>query len=151
MDPYIILAKTEQGVWIETKEIGTSQWSLQQSSKIKQEQLILAQGEDSKGEQMIYLTEGSFQVILYKMIRFLSGKLKKHTKLAKIVKISEIFNRLVFPINFNRFCHPMTILLLTVFEKVSINVVDPQISINPEVSSWKTPKCPSNRLSTSKI
>ena len=43
------------------------------------------------------------------MIRFLSGKLKKHTKLAKIVKISEIFNRLVFPLNFNRFCHPMTL------------------------------------------
>ena len=43
------------------------------------------------------------------MIRFLSGKLKKHTKLAKTVKISEIFNRLVFPLNFNRFCHPMTI------------------------------------------
>ena len=103
MDPYIILAKTEQGVWIETKEIGTSQWS-------KQEQLILAQGEDSKKEQLIYLMrKGSFQVILYKMIRFLSGKLKKHTKLAKIVKISEIFNRLVFPLNFNWFCHPMTL------------------------------------------
>ena len=101
MDPYIILAKTEQGAWIETKEIGTSQWS-------KQEQLILAQGEDSKKGQLIYLMrKGSFQVILYKMIRFLSGKLKKHTKLAKIVKISEIFNRLVFPLNFNRFCHPM--------------------------------------------
>ena len=42
------------------------------------------------------------------MIRFPSRKLKKHTKLAKIVKISEIFNRLVFPLNFNRFCHPMT-------------------------------------------
>ena len=41
MDPYIILAKTEQGARIEIKEIGTSQWS-------KQEQLILAQGEDSK-------------------------------------------------------------------------------------------------------
>ena len=109
MDPYIILAKTEQGAWIETKEIGTSQWSLQQSSKIKQEQLILAQGEDSKKGQLIYLMwKGSFQVILYKMIRFLSGKLKEHTKLAKIVKISEIFNRLVFPLNFNRFCHPMT-------------------------------------------
>ena len=102
MDPYIILAKTEQGAWIETKEIGTSQWS-------KQEQLILAQGEDSKEGQLIYLTQkGSFQVILYKMIRFLSGKLKKHTKLAKIVKISEIFNWLVFPLNFNWFCHPMT-------------------------------------------
>ena len=75
----------------------------------KQEQLILAQGEDSKKGQLIYLMrKGSFQVILYKMIRFLSGKLKKHTKLAKIVKISEIFNRLVFPLNFNRFCHPMT-------------------------------------------
>ena len=105
MDPYIILAKTEQGAWIETKEIGTSQWS-------KQEQLILVQGEDSKKGQLIYLTrKGSFLVILYKMIRFLSGKLKKHTKLAKIVKIGEIFNRLVFPLNFNRFCHPMTLYL----------------------------------------
>ena len=75
----------------------------------KQKQLILAQGEDYKKGQLIYLTrKGSFQVNLYKMIRFLSGKLKKHTKLAKIVKISEIFNRLVFPLNFNRFCHPMT-------------------------------------------
>ena len=89
MDTYIILAKTEQGAWIGTNEIGTSQWSLQQSSKIKQEQLILVQGEDSKKGQLIYLMQkGSFQVILYKMIRFLSGKLKKHTKLAKIVKIS---------------------------------------------------------------
>ena len=71
--------------------------------------MIHAQGEDSKKGQLIYLTrKGSFQVILYKMIRFLSGKLKKDTKLAKIVKISEIFNRLVFPLNFNRFCHPMT-------------------------------------------
>ena len=81
--------KTEQGAWIGTKEIGTYQWSLQQSSKIKQQQLILAQGKDSKKGQLIYLTQkGSFQVILYKVIRFLSGKLKKHTKLAKIVKIS---------------------------------------------------------------
>ena len=62
---------------------------LAQSSKIKQEQLILVQGEDSKKGQLIYLMrKGSFQVILYKMIRFLSGKLKKHTKLAEIVKIS---------------------------------------------------------------
>ena len=77
---------------------------------IKHEQLILAQGEDSKKGQLIYLMQkGSFQVILYKMIRFLSGKLKKQMKLAKIVKISEIFNRLVFPLNFNRFCHPMTL------------------------------------------
>ena len=51
---------------------------------VKQEQLILAQGEDSEEGQLIYLTQkGSFQVILYKMIRFLSEKLKKHTKLAK--------------------------------------------------------------------
>ena len=50
-----------------------------------QKQLILVQGEDSKKGHLIYLTQkGSFQVILYKMIRFLSGKLKKHTKLAKI-------------------------------------------------------------------
>ena len=68
---------------------------------IKQEQLILAQGEDSK--------KGSFQANLHKMIRFLSEILKKHMKLAKIIKISEIFNRLVFPLNFNRFCHPMTV------------------------------------------
>ena len=40
---------------------------------IKQEQLILAQGEDSKKEKLIYLMQkGSFQVNLYKMIRFLS-------------------------------------------------------------------------------
>ena len=71
--------------------------------------MIHAQGEDSEKGQLIYLTQkGSFQVNLYKMIRFLSGKLKKHMKLAKIVKISEIFNRLVFPLNFNRFCHPIT-------------------------------------------
>ena len=103
MDPYIILAKTEQGAWIETKEMGTRQWS-------KQEQLILVQGEDSKKGHLIYPTQkGSFQVILYKMIRFLSGKLKKHMKLAKIVKISIFVNRLVFPMNFNRFSHPMTL------------------------------------------
>ena len=80
--------------------------------QINQKQLILVQGEDSKKGQLIYLTrKGSFQVILYKMIRFLSGKLKKHTKLAKIVKISIFVNRLVFPMNFNRFCHPMTVIL----------------------------------------
>ena len=54
---------------------------------VKHEQLILVQGVDSKKGQLIYLMwKGSFQVILYKMIRFLSGKLKKHTKLANIVK-----------------------------------------------------------------
>ena len=87
---------------------------------IKQEQLILAQGEDSKKGQLIYLMQkGSFQVNLYKMIRFLSEILKKHTKLAKIVKISEIFNRLVFPLNFNRFCHPMTLIVLDIFIRIS--------------------------------
>ena len=71
--------------------------------------------------QLIYLTrKGSFQVKLYKMIRFLSGKLKKHTKLAKIVKISEIFNQLVFPLNFNRFCHPMT--FIWIFFEVGWNL-----------------------------
>ena len=51
------------------------------------------------------------------MIRFLSGKLKKHTKLAKIVKISIFVNRLVFPMNFNqfnRFSHPITVTETTV-------------------------------------
>ena len=56
---------------------------------VKHEQLILVKGEDSKKGQLIYLMQkGSFQIILYKMIRFLSGKLKKHTKLAQKVKIS---------------------------------------------------------------
>ena len=58
--------------------MGKRQWS-------KQEQLILVQGEDSKKGHLIYLTQkGSFQVILYKKNKFLSGKLKKHMKLAKI-------------------------------------------------------------------
>ena len=52
---------------------------------------------DLEKGHLIYLTrKGSFQVILYKMIRFLSGKLKKHTKLAKIVKMSIFVNQLVF-------------------------------------------------------
>ena len=79
--------------------------------QFNQKQLILVQGEDSKKGYLIYLTrKGSFQVILYKMIRFLSGKLKKHMKLAKIVKISIFVNRLVFPMNFNQFSHPMTVI-----------------------------------------
>ena len=57
----------------------------------------LVQGVDPEKGHLICLTrKGSFQVILYKMIRFLSGKLKEHTKLAKIVKISIFVNRLVF-------------------------------------------------------
>ena len=39
------------------------------------------------------------------MIRFLSEIKDKYTKLAKIVKISISFNRLVFPLNFNRFLY----------------------------------------------
>ena len=99
MDPYIILAKTEQGAWIETKEMGRRQWSLQQSSsnqakqgeqeKISCSLSNLVQEVDPEKGHLIYLTwKGSFQVILYKMIRFLSEKLKKHTKLAKIVEIA---------------------------------------------------------------
>ena len=89
------LAKAK--AWIERKEMGTGQW-------FKQKQLIPVQGVDSKKGQLIYLTrKGSFQVILYNMIRFLSGKLKKYTKLAKIVKISIFVNWLVFPMNFNWF------------------------------------------------
>ena len=83
--------------------------------QFNQNQLILVRGEDSKKGHLIYLTrKGSFQVILYKMIRFLSGKLKKHMKLAKIVKISIFVNRLVFPMNFNQFSHPMTLTLSSV-------------------------------------
>ena len=49
----------------------------------------LVQEVDPEKGQLIYLTQkGSFQIILYKMSRFLSGKLKKHTKLAKIAKIA---------------------------------------------------------------
>ena len=105
MDPYIILAKTEQG--------HEKAMILATIKQFNQKQLILVQGEDSKKGYLIYLTrKGSFQEILYKMIRFLSEKLKKHTKLAKIVKISIFVNRLVFPKNlnqFNRFSHPMTV------------------------------------------
>ena len=78
--------------------------------QLNQKQLILVQGEDSKKGHLIYLTQkGSFQVILYKMIRFLSGKLKKHTKTGQ----NSIFvNWLVFPMKFNQFnwfIHPMTV------------------------------------------
>ena len=94
MDPYIILSGQNKGM---NRNKGNRYKSLILAI-VKHEQLILVQGVDSKKGQLIYLTrKGSFQVILYKMIRFLSGKLKKHTKLAKIVKISIFVNRLVFP------------------------------------------------------
>ena len=95
--------------------------------QFNQKQLILVQGEDSKKGHLIYLTrKGSFQVILYKMIRFLSGKLKKHTKLAKIVKISIFVNWLVFPMNFNqfnRFSHPMTHVLSNIIAHMKTDVI----------------------------
>ena len=69
MDPYIILAKTARGV----NRNKRNRYKSLILATIKQEQLILAQGEDSKKGQLIYLMrKGSFQVILYKMIRFLS-------------------------------------------------------------------------------
>ena len=109
MDPYIILSGQSKGV-NRNKRNRYKSLILAIVKQINQKQLILTQGVDSKKGQLIYLTrKGSFQVILYKMIRFLSGKLKKHTKLAKIVKISIFVNRLVFPMNFNWFSHPMTI------------------------------------------
>ena len=54
-------------------------------------------------------------------------------KLTKIVKISEIFNRLVFPLNFNRFCHPMTLTLAKLaqlgrYESVSQQVPEPRVT-----------------------
>ena len=85
MDPYIILSGQSKGV----NRNKRNRYKSLILAIVKHEQLILVQGVDSKKGQLIYLTrKGSFQVILYKMIRFLSGKLKKHTKLAKIVKIS---------------------------------------------------------------
>ena len=45
------------------------------------------------------------------MIRFLSEIQGKYTKLAKIVKISISFNRLVFPVKFNRFSQSLTLTL----------------------------------------
>ena len=52
MDPYIILAKTEQG-----HEKNKRDWYKSLIlAIIKHEQLILAQGEDSKKGQLIYLT-----------------------------------------------------------------------------------------------
>ena len=109
MDPYIILSGQSKGMK-RNKRNRYKPLILAIVKQINQKQLILVQGVDSKKAQLIYLTQkSSFQVILYKMIRFLSGKLKKHTKLAKIVKISIPANRLVFPMNFNRFSHPMTL------------------------------------------
>ena len=111
MDPYIILSGQSKGM-NRNKRNRYKSLILAIVKQINQKQLILVQGVDSKKGQLIYLTrKGSFQVILYKMIRFLSRKLKKHTKLAKIVKISIFVNRLIFPVNFdqfNRFSHPMT-------------------------------------------
>ena len=43
------------------------------------------------------------------MIRFLLEIQGKYKKLAKIVKISISFNRLVFPLKFNRFSQPLTL------------------------------------------
>ena len=43
------------------------------------------------------------------MNRFLSEIQEKYPKLAKIVKISILFNRLVFPLSFNRFSQPLTV------------------------------------------
>ena len=107
MDPYIILSGQGKGM-NRNKRNRYKSLILAIVKQINQKQLILVQGVDSKKGQL----KGSFQVILYKMIRFLSGKLKKHTKLDKIVKISIFVNRLVFPMNFNqfnRFSHPMTL------------------------------------------
>ena len=95
MDPYIILAKTEQGAWIEQKKWVEGNDPCNNQAKQGEREKIscslsnLVQEVDPEKGHLICLTrKGSFQVILYKMIRFLSGKLKKHTKLAKIVKIA---------------------------------------------------------------
>ena len=138
MDPYIILSGQSKGV----NRNKRNRYKSLILAVVKHKQLILVQGVDSKKGQLIYLTQkGSFQVILYKMSRFLSGKLKKHTKLAKIAflltdwsflwtltdlvipwHINSIFvNRLVFPMNFNRFSHPMTIRIINEFHMDTFN------------------------------
>ena len=54
---------------------------------------LVQEVDPEKGHLICLTRKGSFQIPLYKMIRFLSGKLKKHTKLAKI---AFFVNRLVF-------------------------------------------------------
>ena len=81
MDPYIILSGQSKGM----NRNKRNRYKLLILAVVKHEQLILVKGVDSKKGHLIYLTwKGSFQVIFYKMSRFLSGKLKKHMKLAKI-------------------------------------------------------------------
>ena len=110
MDPYIILSGQSKGV-NRNKRNGYKSLILAIVKQINQNQgerekiscsvsNFVEEVDPEKGH-LIYLTrKGSFQVILYKMIRFLSGKLKKHMKLAKIVKISIFVNRLVFLTDF---------------------------------------------------
>ena len=99
-----MLAKTEQGAWIETKEMGTSHWSLQQSSKNSwslHKGRILRRGNGSMLRE---------RVVFSNFVQNDQISIRDYMKLAKIVKTSEIFNRLVFPLNFKRFCHPMTVM-----------------------------------------
>ena len=95
MDPYIILSGQSKGM-NRNKRNGYKSLILAIIKQINQKQgerekiscslSNSVQEVDLEKGHLIYLTrKGSFQVILYKMIRFLSGKLKKHTKLAKIV------------------------------------------------------------------
>ena len=106
MDPYIILSGQSKGInrnkrnryksliLAIVKQINQKQG---EQEKISCSLSNFVQEVDLEKGHLIYLTrKGSFQVILYKMIRFLSGKLKKHMKLAKIVKTSIFVNRLVF-------------------------------------------------------
>ena len=77
MDPYIILSGQSKGV-NRNKRNRYKSLILAIVKQINQKQLILTQGVDSKKGQLIYLTgKGSFQVILYKMIRFLSMEIKE--------------------------------------------------------------------------
>ena len=78
----------EQKKWVEGNDPCNSQAKQGDWEKISCSLSNLVQEVDPEKGHLICLTpKGSLQVILYKMIRFLSGKLKKHTKLAKIVKI----------------------------------------------------------------
>ena len=81
--------------WVGKKALKTMHRCLIQAQRNEYQLLIPGDPCTRKGfsEGGIDLSfgRGNFQINMYKMIRFLSGKLKKHTKLSKIVKIS-IFN-----------------------------------------------------------
>ena len=75
----------KQKKWVAGNDPCNNQAKQGEREKISCSLSNLVQEVDPEKGHLICLTrKGGFQVILYKMIRFLSGKLKKHTKLDKI-------------------------------------------------------------------